>query len=112
MEARVFLKFFELRIRASYLMPTEYGFEGATFVGIPISSAIAGIKQSFLNPKRKLDKQVLENEAARVEVKTYNNISIHIAGVRLPYLYDIFSALYNMYGGMRVMLGRPYEMWN
>ena len=54
-----FMKFFELRIRADYLQSAEYNFENTKFIGIPISSAIAGIRQSFLNPKRKLDKQVL-----------------------------------------------------
>ncbi len=108
-----FLKFFELRILNDYLYPTEYDFAGSQFIGIPVSSAIAGIKQSFLNPKRKLDTQVLVgNEVRKTKVKTYNNISIHIAGLKLFYLYDLFSFLYNIYGGIRVLFGLKYEIWN
>jgi hypothetical protein len=106
-----FMKFFELRIKADYLNPTEYNFENAKFIGIPISSAMAGIKQSFLNPKRKLDKQVLGDEVIRTKVKTYNNISVYVFGLKLPYLYDLFSFFYNIYGGIRVMFGRKYEIW-
>lgn len=107
-----FMKFFELRIKADYLRPTEYGFENAKFIGIPISSAVAGIRQSFLNPKRKLDKQVLGDEAIKTKVKTYNNISVYIFGLKLPYLYDLFSFFYNIYGGFRVIFGRKYEIWD
>src|SRR3989338_9677437 len=107
-----FMKFFELRIKADYLQPTEYNFENVKFIGIPISSAIAGIRQSFLNPKRKLDKQILENEVNKSKVKIYNNISVYIFGVKLPYLYDSFSFLYNIYGGIRVMFGKKYEAWD
>ncbi len=107
-----FMKFFELRTRAEYLHPTEYNFENVKFIGIPISSAIAGIRQSFLNPKRKMDKQILENEVNKTKVKIYNNISVYIFGVKLPYLYDSFSFLYNIYGGIRVMFGKKYEAWD
>ncbi len=107
-----FMKFFELRIKADYLQPTEYNFENSKFIGIPISSAIAGIKQAFLNPKRKLDKQILGEEMIKTKGKTYNHISVYIFGLRLPYLYDLFSFLYNIYGGIRVMFGRKYEIWD
>ena len=107
-----FMKFFELRIKADYLQPTEYNFENVKFIGIRISSAIAGIRQSFLNPKRKLDKQILGQEMGKTKVKTYNNISVYIFGLKLPYLYDLFSFFYNIYGGMRVVFGRKYEIWD
>ena len=107
-----FMKFFELRIKADYLNPTEYTFGNEKFIGIPISSAIAGIRQSFLNPKRKLDKQVLGEEMRRTKVKTYNNISVYIFGLKLPYLYDLFSFFYNIYGGVRVVFGQKYEIWD
>lgn len=107
-----FMKSFELRIKADYLHPTEYNFENAKFIGIPISSAIAGIRQAFLNPKRKLDKQVLGEEMNKTKVKTYNNISVCIFGFKLPYLYDLFSFFYNIYGGIRVMFGQKYEIWD
>ncbi|MBI1866524.1 MAG: hypothetical protein HYS02_02030 [Candidatus Staskawiczbacteria bacterium] len=107
-----FMKFFELRIKADYLYPTEYNFENTKFIGIPIISAMAGIRQSFLNPKRKLDKAVLGEEMTRTKVKTYNNISIYIFGLKLPYLYDLFSFFYNIYGGIRVVFGQKYEIWD
>ncbi|KKU68180.1 MAG: hypothetical protein UX89_C0006G0004 [Parcubacteria group bacterium GW2011_GWA2_47_16] len=107
-----FMKFFELKIKASYLRPVEYSFENVKFIGIPISSAMAGIRQSFLNPKRKLDKQVLEEEMKKTPVKTYNNISVYIFGLKLPYLYDLFSFFYNIYGGIRVVFGKKYEIWD
>ena len=107
-----FMKIFELRIKADYLRPTEYDFENVKFIGVPISSAIAGIRQSFLNPKRKLDKKVLGEEMNKVQVKTYNNISVYIFGLKLPYLYDFFSFFYNIYGGIRVVCGRKYEIWD
>lgn len=107
-----FMKAFKLRIKADYLRPTRYNFENAKFIGIPISSAIAGIRQSFLNPKRKLDKEILGEEMNKTRVKTYNNISVYIFGLKLPYLYDLFSFFYNIYGGIRVMFGRKYEIWD
>lgn len=107
-----FMGFFELRMKSDYLRPTSYSFEGCTFIGIPISSAVAGIKQSFLNPKRKLDKEILGDEVSRTNIKVYNNISVYMAGLKLPYLYDVFSFLYNIFGGMRVLLGKKYEIWD
>lgn len=107
-----FMKFFELRIRADYLRPTEYNFETVKFTGIPLSSAIAGIRQAFLNPKRKLDKEILGEKAVKTKVKTLNNISVYIAGVKLPFLYDLFSFVYNIYGGIRVVFGKKYEIWD
>lgn len=103
--------YIELRIKNNYLTPTNYTFGNTAFTGIPISSAIAGIRQSFLNPKRTLDKKMLHSEIATTKVKTYNNISIYFFGVRIPYLYDMFSFFYNIYGGIRVMFGKKYEFW-
>ncbi|MSU54676.1 MAG: hypothetical protein EXS48_02505 [Candidatus Staskawiczbacteria bacterium] len=107
-----FNKFLALRVKSDYLKPTEYIFDGIKFVGIPISSAIAGIRQSFLNPKRKLDKEVLKIEIQKTKVKTYNNIYVYIFGIKIPYLYDLFSFFYNIYGGLRVIFGRKYEFWD
>lgn len=107
-----FFKICELRIRAEYLKPTEYIFNEVKFIGIPISSVTAGIKQSFFNPKRKLDKKVLDDTIKSNKAKTYNNFNIYIAGVKIPYLFDIFAFLYNIYGGIRVLCGRKYEVWD
>ena len=103
---------FELRIRNNYLKSTKYRFERIEFVGIPISSAIAGIKMSFLNPKRKLDREVLGQEFSQYDVNLYDNIVVYFMGIKLPFLYDVFSFLYNIYGGLRVILGKRYEIWD
>ena len=110
--SRRFMKIFELRVRSDYLQPTEYRFEQSTFVGIPLASAIAGIKQSFSNPKRKLDLQILEKDVPKNQVKIYNNISFYVAGIKLPYLFDALSFLYNIYGSIRVMFGYKYALWD
>lgn len=107
-----FMKFFELQIRADYLRPTEYNFETVKFTGVPFSSVVVGIRQASLNPKRKLDKEILGDEAIKSKVKTLNNISVYIAGIKLPLLYDLFSFTYNIYGGIRIMFGRKYEIWD
>ena|SRR3990167_4508936 len=101
----------ELRINATYLEPTEYVFDGVRFVGIPIASAIAGIRQAFLNPKRSLDKRILDKEMKRSKVRIYNNINVYVKGVKIPYLYDLFSFFYNIYGGLRVTFGQRWEAW-
>lgn len=103
-------KSLELRINSDYLKPTKYSFGGANFVGIPIQSAIAGIKQSFLNPKRKLDKEILGEETKK-KVRVYNNINVYFKGAKLPYLYDVFSFFHNVYGATRTKLGFKYENW-
>lgn len=106
-----FLKIFELRIKSEYLKPTKYQFCGVSFVGIPTSSVLAGIKQAFLNPKRKVDNATMAETRQKVKFKTYGNINVYVAGVKIPFLYDAFSFLYNIYGGIRVMFGKKYEVW-
>lgn len=100
-----FSKTGELRINEDYLKPTEYTFEGVRFIGIPITSAIAGIKQAFLNPKRSLDKKMLGEEIRNSKVRIYDNINVYVRSMKIPYLYDIFSFFYNIYGGLRVGFG-------
>jgi hypothetical protein len=104
--------YLELRIKNSYLTATQYKFNGVNFIGIPLTSAISGIKQAFLNPKRSLDKQVLEKEIKSLKVAPYGNINVYFKGTKLPFLYDIFSFLYNIYGGLRVGMGQKYEIWD
>lgn len=106
-----FLNFFELRIRSAYLYPTIYLFANVDFVGIPISSVSAGISQAFLNPKRKMDKQILKNYIGKPSEPKYNNISVFLLGIKLPYVYDSFSFIYNIYGGIRVIFGKKFEVW-
>ncbi len=107
-----FSRWGELRVNNDYLKPTPYSFDGISFIGIPISSAIAGIHQAFLNPKRTLDKHILAKEIKETEVKVFDNINVYLAGIKIPFLYDCFSFLYNVYGGLRVMFGKKYEMWD
>ena len=106
-----FLKIVELRIKSEYLKPTTYQFCGVSFIGVPVSSILAGIKQAFLNPKRKIDNSVMAESRNKVKFRIYDNINVYVAGVKIPFLYDAFSFLYNIYGGIRVMLGKKYEVW-
>ncbi|MBI2049438.1 hypothetical protein HYT32_00780 [Candidatus Roizmanbacteria bacterium] len=106
-----FFKIGELRINANYLKPTGYKFGGVTFIGIPITSVVAGIKQAFLNPKRSLDKKILREEIKSLKTSTYNSIHVYLGGIKIPYLYDVFSFLYNIYGGSRVLFGQRWEAW-
>lgn len=107
-----FLKVCELRVNSGYLEPTRYSFGTIDFVGIPLASVISGIRQSFLNPKRKIDRQILNGELHRTKPRTYGNIKVCIFGIKVPFLYDVFSFFYNVYGGMRVLFGRRYEIWD
>ncbi|TSC77132.1 MAG: hypothetical protein G01um101431_315 [Parcubacteria group bacterium Gr01-1014_31] len=110
--SRRFMKVGEIRITSDYLRRTPYHFENLEFVGIPLSSVLAGIYQSFLNPKRKIDKNVLEKEYKMVKPKIFGNIEIYIFGVKVPFLYDLFSFFYNVYGGIRIVFGKKYEIWS
>jgi hypothetical protein len=104
------MKFISLRINNNYLKSTIYQFGGINFIGIPIKSVVAGIKQSFLNPKRKYDREALGGEMQK-EVKVYGNINVYFGNTKVPYLYDIFSFLYNIYGAIRTFIGYKFESW-
>lgn len=101
----------ELRLNADYIYPTEYQFNGIKFLGIPISSAIAGIRQASLNPKRTLDKKMLHDEIKKIKAPACGNINVYFYGISIPYLYDIFSFFSNIYGGVRILFGKKYETW-
>jgi hypothetical protein len=53
---------FRLVIQFEYIKPVQYTFEGISFTGFPIASVVDGIRQTSLNPKRKIDKHVLAEE--------------------------------------------------
>lgn len=106
-----FSKILELRISNAYIKPTRYHVGRIEFTGIPISSAIAGIRMSFLNPKRAADREALGAAFQESHIKLYDNIAVYACGIKLPYVYDVFSFLYNLYGGLRVKIGRKYEVW-
>ncbi len=104
----------ELTISNSYLYPSEYVLYGRTFIGIPLESVYTGIKISNLNPKRKLDKQIIENilqDLPRQNISITDTFRVYLFRVRIPYLYPSFSYFYNLYGGLRVLLHKHYEVW-
>lgn len=106
----------ELRISNNYLNSTEYSLLGVKFVGIPISSIQEGLKISNLNPKRKLDNEVVKraikiNDSSANRDSLKNAFKVYFLGIEIPYAYPLFSQLYNLYGGFRVILGKKYEIW-
>lgn len=103
-------KWAEIRIKLEYITPTDYSFEGIKFIGLPISSIAAGIQQSFLNPKRQLDKNTIQ-PYLKTQTQPYGKIEILLFGIRIPYLYDTYSLLYNLIGGASVLFGKRYEAW-
>ena len=105
----------ELRISTRYLEPTKYFLLGISFVGLPLRSIYEGLKISSLNPKRTLDRKVvidyLKGNIPSGETLD-RSFKVYLSGVEIPYAYTLFSQLYNIYGGLRVLLGRKYEIWN
>jgi len=105
----------ELRISTRYLEPTEYSLLGISFIGLPMKSIYEGLKISSLNPKRTLDRKVvtdyLKGNIPSGETLD-RSFKIYLSGVEIPYAYTLFSQLYNIYGGLRVLLGRKYEIWD
>lgn len=105
----------ELRISANYLKPTNYSLHGINFIGIPRRSIYEGLKISSLNPKRTLDKRIVMNSFQQTipQGDTLDeSFKIFFNGVEFPHAYIIFSQLYNFYGGLRVLLGKKYEVWD
>ena len=103
----------KLRIASSYLSPTKYSIFGYSFTGIPQRSIYEGLKASNLNPKRKLDKQVVAS-AFKNKIPKGTEFEkafrIYLYGREIPYAYPSFSYLYNLYGGLRVTFGKKYEI--
>src|SRR3989344_8390220 len=102
----------ELRISTRYLEPTEYSLLEISFIGLPLRSIYEGLKISNLNPKRTLDRKVitdfLKGNISSGETLGHS-FKIYLSGVEIPYAYTLFSQLFNIYGGLRVLLGRKYE---
>jgi len=104
----------ELRISNAYIKPMRYSLLGIEFIGIPRESVYQGIKASFLNPKRTLDRKIMKALCADVfseGEKLDASFQLYLCGIRVPYAYTIFSHLYNLYGGIRVRFGKKYEAW-
>ena len=105
----------KLKIDNSYITPTKYSLFGYSFIGIPKRSIYEGLKASSLNPKRKLDREVVmknfgENVPPGTELE--KAFKVCLGGLEIPYAYSLFSYLYNLYGGLRVIFGKKYEIWN
>ncbi|GEM_PF-2548515 len=104
----------ELRISSEYLKPTRYSLFGISFVGLPPRSIYEGLKISNLNPKRAMDRKIVINSFGRNVpngATLDKSFKVYFRGIQLPYAYIIFSQLYNFYGGIRVLLGKKYEIW-
>jgi len=104
----------ELKISAEYLRPTKYSLLGISFTGIPSHSIYEGLKISSLNPKRSQDREIVINSLGvnfPRRATLDKSFKIYFRGLELPYTYTIFSQLYNIYGGIRVILGKKYEIW-
>lgn len=105
----------ELRISNTYLLPTKYSLMGSTFTGIPLRSIYEGLKISYLNPKRRTDslviKKVIKNRLPEGEALE-KAFTVYLKGFEVPFAYSLFSRLYNWYGGLRVIFGKKYEIWD
>lgn len=105
----------KLWIDGSYLQPTKYTLFDFPFIGIPISSIYEGLKASNLNPKRKLDREVITRVFGGKMpkgIKFEDAFKVYLWGLEIPKAYPFFSYLYNFYGGLRVIFGKKYEVWN
>lgn len=103
-----------LVISSGYLLPTKYSLFGVSFTGIPQRSIYEGLKVSNLNPKRSLDRKVVlshfKGEVPDGE-KLEDSFRLFIFGKEIPRLYQLFSWLYNIFGGVRVAFEKKYEVW-
>lgn len=108
-------RWLELRISNQYLQPTPYLLFGIKFIGIPPASVLEGIRVSNLNPKRNFDKKVLTEKLTQNTLKgetLEKAFRVFLFGTKIPFLYLIFSYIYNLFGGLRVTLGKKYEIWD
>lgn len=107
-------KHIALMIKNDYLKPTIYELYGEKIRGIPLRSVYEGIKIASLNSKRKVDKQII---LKKIGHSLPNGISldsafdVQIFGVKIPHLYTAFSQIYNLVGGVRLVLGKSYDPW-
>lgn len=105
----------ELRISTKYLESTKYSLLGTSFIGIPLRSIYEGLKISSLNTKRTLDRKVV-NDYLKGSIPLGETLDrsfkVYLLGVEIPHAYTLFSQLYNIYGGIRVLFGRKYEVWD
>lgn len=102
----------KLRVDNDYLKPTEYHLYGVLFTGIPLRSIYEGIKIASFNAKRKIDKKIVgkqTNNKLPHGLSLNEAFHVDIMGTEIPYLYTVFSQVYNVIGGVRLKLGKPYD---
>ncbi len=109
-------KHITIRISNKFLQKTEYTLFGFSFAGVPTTSICDGLRISNLNPKRELDRavmrRILNRDALLYGESIDKSFKVYLFGIHLPFAYSLFSQLYNLYGGLRVMFGRRYEVWD
>ena len=104
-----------LEISNAFLYPTPYTFFGIRFTGIPLRSIYEGLKISSLNPKKASDRSlVAEFIGGHIPAGESLNQAFRVLvfGIEIPYAYTFFSYLYNIYGGLRVLIKKQYEIWD
>jgi hypothetical protein len=107
--------FVTLSVDSEYLKPTMYELYGKKIQGIPLRSVYEGIKVANLNIKRHVDKQIVVGKIGNnfLDGLSLNEaFHVYVGGVEIPYLYTVFSQVYNILGGIRLKLGKTYDMWN
>lgn len=107
-------RWLSLRINGDYLTATQYKLYGLPIKGIPKRSVFEGIKIASLNTKRKIDREVITgNFGSELPdgLSINKAFKVKVFGLNIPYLYGIFSQIYNLIGGVRQKLGKPYDPW-
>lgn len=109
-------KHITIKISDKFLQKTKYTLFGVSFSGVPAISICDGLRISNLNPKRKLDRavmrRILQKDVLPHGESIDKSFKVYLYGIRLPFAYSLFSQLYNLYGGLRVICGRRYEVWD
>lgn len=98
-----------LSVDARALQPTEYTLYGQLFQGLPKAVIASGIHASKHNPKRIEEVQILQEQNIQPMKDDY--IHVTIGNVRSDWLYCFSMKLLNMYGAIRVKLGKPFDPW-
>jgi len=72
------------------------------------------LKIDNLNPKRTSDRKVVEkifNSSIPVGQSLDQAFKIYLFGKEIPHVYSLFSQFYNLFGGLRILVGKKYEIW-
>ncbi|HSA83487.1 MAG TPA: hypothetical protein VLF20_01200 [Patescibacteria group bacterium] len=104
-----------LLVDNEYIKPTMYELYGKKILGIPLRSVYEGIKIASFNTKRRVDKEVVVEKIGNTlsEGLSLNQaFHVRIGNIEIPYLYTLFSQVYNIVGGVRLAFGKSYDTWN